>query len=179
MLDYLVDKYLTRAKSKTLHSRDKQLVESSTCPPLVKREYRPGDPVTKEYDLAVVYKDHLVMIPRKWVFKYIEGRALARDAYQFTKHLAMPMAQAANALSHSSNNHRWLVNWAKAPREETEARLRDVLQCYAFDLDHQMISKDSVRSSIFAGLALYDLDYSQVYRFKTETVELSKFLLKR
>jgi len=178
-LDHLVDKYLIKAKSKILHSREKFLVESSTCPPLVKREYRPSDHVTKEYDLAVVYKDRISEIPRKWVYEYIEDRALARDTYQFTKHLAMPMAQAANALSRSSSNYNWLVNWAKEPREEIEARLRDILQCYAFDGSYQMICDDFLRSSIFSGLALYDLDHSQAFSFETETVDLSKFLLKQ
>ena len=90
----------------------------------------------------------------------------------------MPMAQAANALSRSSSNYNWLVNWAKEPREEIEARLRNILKCYAFDGSYQMICDDSLRSSIFAGLALYDFEYSQVYNSETKTVELSGFLLK-
>ena len=76
MVDHLVNKYLTKAKSRILHSRKKRLLESSTCPPLVKREYRPGERVTKEYDLAVVYKDRVSEIPTKWIFEYIEDRAL-------------------------------------------------------------------------------------------------------
>ena len=130
------------------------------------------------FDLAVVYKDRNSEIPRRWVFKYIEGRALQRDAYQFTKDLIIPIMHAANVLSHSSKDQDVLVDWARKPREETEARLRDILQCYGFDRSYQMISEDSCRSSIFAGLALYDFEYSQMYPFETKNVDLSKFLIK-
>ena len=88
------------------------------------------------------------------------------------------MVHAAHALSRSSKDHDVLADWARKPREETEARLRDILQCYGFDRNYQIISEYSCRSSLFAGLALYDFEYSHVYSFETKTVELSKLLTK-
>ena len=171
--------YLKEQASSILPNYQKEIRESTDCPPLVKREYRPNERATIADDLAVVYEDRKCEIPRRWVFKYVEGRALQRDTFQFTPHLTMPMVHAAIVLSHLSRDRDVLLGWARPLREETESRLRGILQCYRFDRNYLMISEDSCRSSIFAGLALYDFEHSQIHAFETAPVELSHFLIGR
>jgi len=179
LLDQAAHKYLTKKKCTMHPTYNKKITESADCPPLVKREYRPNEHPTKPYDLAVVYKDDTCQIPRTWVPKYVEGRGLVRDGYKVTRNWTMAIVHAANAISHLSKDQDVVRDWAEKPRQEIEEQLRNILQCYRFDRYYRMISEDSLRSFIFAGLALYDFDRSRIFPFKTETVELSKFLLKR
>jgi len=179
LLDQAVHKYLSKTKCTIHPTHTREIKESTDCPPLVKREYRLSEHPTKLNDLAVLYRDGKCEIPRTWVPKYVEGRGLVRDGYQFAGNLTMPIVHAASALSHLVKDRDLLLNWAKQPRQEVEGRLHNILQCYRFDRYYQMITEDSPRSFIFAGLALFDFDYSQAYSFKTKSVELSRFLLKR
>lgn len=168
--------YLTRKTSKINATHEKKIIESTDCPPLVKREYKPNERRTKKDDLAGVYKDNETDIPRRWVFKYIEGRALEREAYQFSKALSMSIVNAVIAISQLSRDQDTLIEWASEPRKRIEARLLSILRCYNLETSYQMIDEKSCRTSIFAGLALYDFERSQVHTFETRNVSLSKFL---
>jgi hypothetical protein len=157
-------KYLLKNKGLIKSSYNKKVHESEDCPPLVVREYRPRERVTKPADLAGAYEDKLCEIPGAWKNKYIEGRAFERDTYQFTPHLTMPTICVANILSTLAKDRNVLLEWGKPIRERTEEQLQKIARCYGLDRNYQLTINDAVlRSSIFAGLALFDFEDSEVH----------------
>jgi hypothetical protein len=158
--------YLSKNESRIKLSREKRMDESEDCPPLVEREYRANERCTKQADLAVAYQDKQSVIPARWKWDgYIEGRAFKRDAYQFTPYLVLPTVSVANAISKLSSNSRIFLEWASPLRKRTEIGLRGILKCYEFDSNYRLIPDEDFRSSVFAGLALFDAERSKIHSF--------------
>lgn len=159
--------YLTKGKG-TITSSYMKKVELKNCPTVVEREYRPDEKVTKSADLAVLYEDDRMNIPGAWKFEYIEGRAFKRDTYRFAEHLTIPTMTVANASLSMTKDHDVFLKWAMPVRELIEERLQQMARCYSLDRDYQLTIHDStLRSSIFAGLALLDLGSSKIHSFSS------------
>ncbi len=158
--------YLSKNESTITSSYEKIITKSEGCPPLVTREYRPHERRNKAADLAVIYEDKRSLIPGGWKNEYIQGRAFKRDTYQFAPDLTLPTIFAANALSSLAKERNALFEWAETLREQTEKRLQQILECYGFDSSYRLITGAGFRSSVFAGLVLFDTAHSKVHSFE-------------
>ena len=158
--------YLSKGKGTITSSYTKRVRELKNCPTVVEREYRPNDRVSKLADLAVLYEDERMDIPGAWKFEYIEGRSFKRDTYRFAGHLTISTVTVANTLLSMTKDHDVFLKWATPARELVEERLQQMARCYGLDINYQLTIDDStLRSSIFAGLALLDPGASKIHSF--------------
>jgi hypothetical protein len=150
--------YLRKNKHcKIISSVSKRAPKIEGCPPIVIKEYRPNDKITKPADLAVIFEDGLAEIPSKWKNEYVEGRAFRRDTYQFTQNLALTTIAAANLLAFTFKERETLLKWAEPLRLVTDQLAEKLLECYGLDKKYQLDSDNAcVRSLLFGGLALFD-----------------------